>query len=114
MGFRLANINNRASLVVGENYYDVEQISSGAVPSDPMLALGQIEKLAELYAVLTSGAESSSPTGNVNDVMLGPPVPRDGPSRSVDLMSGSRPPWTNAPAVRLGNQPLGLVNRRSP
>ena len=51
MGFRLANINNRASLVVGENYYDVEQISSGAVPSDPMLALGQLKKLAELYAV---------------------------------------------------------------
>lgn len=85
MGFRLANINNRAVLVVDENYYDVEQLSSGTVPSDPMLALGKSDELAELYAALTAGAESSPPTGNINDVTVGPPVPRPRNSFAIGL-----------------------------
>ena len=39
MGFRLANVEGRAALVVGDDYYDLEKASGGKLGSDPMAAL---------------------------------------------------------------------------
>jgi 2,4-diketo-3-deoxy-L-fuconate hydrolase len=72
MGFRLANIDGRAALVCGENYYDLENLSGGELGSDPMAALGFLTALSELGAQLTD----KIPTGKLSDVELGPPVPR--------------------------------------
>ena len=72
MGFRLANIDGRAALVCGENYYDLENLSGGELGSDPMAALGFLSALSELGAQLTD----KIPTGKLADVELGPPVPR--------------------------------------
>jgi 2-keto-4-pentenoate hydratase/2-oxohepta-3-ene-1,7-dioic acid hydratase in catechol pathway len=72
MGFRLANVNGRAALVHGEHYTDLASHSSGALGPDPMEALTRPDLLAELSA----GLDESSITGRLDDVVLGPPVPR--------------------------------------
>ena len=72
MSFNLANVGGRAALVKGEHYYDLESWSDGVLTSDPMLALGTIEKLHEMSAAL----EDASPTGKLADVRLDAPVPR--------------------------------------
>ena len=81
MGFRLANVDDRAVLVDGDHYFDVEALSGGSVPSDPMLALGAPDRLANLAA----GLGAASPTGALADVTLGPPVPRPRNSMAVGL-----------------------------
>jgi 2-keto-4-pentenoate hydratase/2-oxohepta-3-ene-1,7-dioic acid hydratase in catechol pathway len=72
MGFRLANVEGRAALVSADAYYDLAELSRGDVSADPMEALGNPERLAELAA----GLDAAEPTGNLADVTLGPPVPR--------------------------------------
>lgn len=72
MGFRLANVEGRAALVSADAYYDLAELSGGDVSADPMEALGNPERLAELAA----GLDAAEPTGNLADVTLGPPVPR--------------------------------------
>ena len=71
MGFRLANIEGRAALVSGEDYYDLATISQGSFSHDPMQAL---EALSEL-SVLGAQLDNFEPTGQLADVELGPPVP---------------------------------------
>ena len=71
MGFRLANIEGRAALVSGEDYYDLATISQGSFSHDPMQAL---EALSEL-SVLGAQLDDFEPTGQLADVELGPPVP---------------------------------------
>lgn len=71
MGFRLANIDGRAALVSGDAYYDLNEISSGALTEDPMKALGALSHLSALDAKLAN----FEPTGLLADVELGPPVP---------------------------------------
>lgn len=72
MGFRLANIDDRASLVAGDSYYDVEELSDGALGADPMAAIAAHRSLHELAGSLGD----ASPTGAVDHEALGPPVPR--------------------------------------
>lgn len=81
MGFRLANVNGRAVLVEGGDYYDVEQVSRGELGSDPMSVLHHADELASLSATLTS----HTPTGSLADVTLGPPVPSPRNSYAVGL-----------------------------
>ena len=71
MGFRLANIDGRAALVSGENYYDLEKISQGNFSQDPMQALEALSELSALGAQL----DNFEPSGQLADVELGPPVP---------------------------------------
>ena len=71
MGFRLANIDGRAALVAGENYYDLEKISQGNFSQDPMRALEALSELSALGAQL----DNFEPSGQLADVELGPPVP---------------------------------------
>ena len=72
MGFKLANVNGRAALVNGAHYFDLETVSGGALPSDPMAAVGMSMALSEMSAKL----DGKQPTGKLVDVELGPPVPR--------------------------------------
>ena len=71
MGFRLANIDGRAALVSGENYYDLEKISQGNFSQDPMQALEALSELSALGAQL----DNFEPSGQLADVELGPPAP---------------------------------------
>lgn len=81
MGFRLANVADRAALVEGEHYYDLATISGGALGPDLMQALGAPEQLSALAGAL--GAHL--PTGLLVDVILGPPVPRPQKSFGIGL-----------------------------
>lgn len=81
MGYRLANVDNRAVLVEGDHYYDVEALSGGSVSSDPMVALGAGPELAALSA----GLGAASPTGALADVTLSAPVPRPRSSIAIGL-----------------------------
>ena len=71
MGFRLANIDGRAALVAGENYYDLATISNGELSDDPMQAL---EKLPTLSALNTKLSDFSA-SGLLADAVLCAPVP---------------------------------------
>ena len=81
MGFRLANVDGRAALISGDDYYDVEQISGGALDSDPMAALARTGDLSEL----AEGLARAVPTGNLAEARLGPPVPRPAQCFGVGL-----------------------------
>jgi 2-keto-4-pentenoate hydratase/2-oxohepta-3-ene-1,7-dioic acid hydratase in catechol pathway len=70
MGFRLANVSGRAALVHGSDFFDLESL--GGPTSDPMEALARADVLAELSTTLPTRV----PTGSIDDVVLGPPVPR--------------------------------------
>ena len=72
MSFRLANVDGRAALVVDELYYDLEEASGATLSGDLMAALGSPDQLSEISANL-SGKPA---TGNIAEVVLGPPVPR--------------------------------------
>lgn len=72
MGFRLANVDGRAVLVVGEHVHDVERASGGAVSADAVGALSQPAELHRLAARLGP----ADATAVLADVVLGPPVPR--------------------------------------
>ena len=72
MGFRLANVDGRAALVAGDDYFDLETVSGGSLGPDPMAALESPERLHELTASLGD----ASPTGSLADVTLDAPVPR--------------------------------------
>lgn len=81
VGFRIANIGGRASLVVGSSYYDIAEASGGALSADPMQVLGSPDQLHSLTALVAD----RSPTGKVGDVEFGPPVPRPQKSFGVGL-----------------------------
>jgi len=72
MGFRLANVANRAVLIDGASFFDLETVSGGAIGPDPVDALGDEAALHDASASL-SGAE---PTGSVDGATFGPPIPR--------------------------------------
>ncbi|MFT4825114.1 MAG: 2,4-diketo-3-deoxy-L-fuconate hydrolase [Halioglobus sp.] len=72
MGYRLANIEGRAALVAGEDYYDLEGVSEGSMSSDPMAALASLSALSKISA----GLADLTPSGKLADVNLGAPVPR--------------------------------------
>ena len=67
MGFRLANIDGRAALVSGDDYYDLETISQGRFSQDPMQALEALSELSTLGAQL----DNFEATGQLADVELG-------------------------------------------
>ena len=72
MGFRLANVDGRAVLVRGGDYYDLEKCSGGTLGSDPMAALHSLRELS----ALSEGLSAETPTGRIDEATLGPPVPR--------------------------------------
>ncbi|MFT5203527.1 MAG: 2,4-diketo-3-deoxy-L-fuconate hydrolase [Candidatus Aldehydirespiratoraceae bacterium] len=81
MGFRLANVDGRAALVDGDDYFDLEAISGGSLGSDVMAAIAAADELHSLSASLGD----HEPTGKVADVELGAPVPAPQKSFGIGL-----------------------------
>ena len=81
MAFTFANVNGKSALISNGSFFDLEVISDGAVSADPMEALAEPETLHTLSADL----ESFAATGNVDDVVLGAPVPRPANSFGIGL-----------------------------
>ncbi len=71
MGFRFANIAGRAALIEDDYYYDIADVSGGALESDPMLLIGQSEALEKVADTLAD----SKPTGKVSEANVLAPVP---------------------------------------
>lgn len=81
MAFELANVQGRAALVSGDDYFDIATLSNGGLSSDPMQVLAEPLQLSSLYAQLGGRA----PTGSLADVVLDPPVPRPQKSFGIGL-----------------------------
>ena len=71
MGFRLANVDGRAVLVVGDGVYDLERATAGRLGPDATAAVGAGDALHEVAATLTG----SRPDLLATEVTFGPPVP---------------------------------------
>lgn len=72
MPFRFANVAGRSALVdADDQWYDLETLSGGEVPADPMAALRHAPALHTLGGRL----ESATPGGRLADAELGAPVP---------------------------------------
>lgn len=69
MPFKLANVDGRAALVDGDNYFDLEKVSGGKLPSSPMEAVARFEELSRV------DLSSATPDGKLSSAVLGPPVP---------------------------------------
>jgi 2-keto-4-pentenoate hydratase/2-oxohepta-3-ene-1,7-dioic acid hydratase in catechol pathway len=72
MHVRLANLEGRATLVADGRGADVERVSQGRLPADPMAALARWDALVDWAAGLGPGALDAA----VDPAALGPPVPR--------------------------------------
>ena len=70
MGFKLANVNGKSSLVFGESYYDVNTISQGRISSDPSEVLDSLNDLHEL----SSKIDNYEATGLIENSLLGAPI----------------------------------------
>ena len=81
MAFTFANVNGRSALVRENSFFDLEVISDGAVSADPMEAL----TTPELLHGLSANLEAFAASGNVDDVVLGAPVPRPTNSFGIGL-----------------------------
>ena len=81
MGYRLANVEGRAALVVGDDYYDLEKASGGKLGSDPMEAIAACDQLSEIAA----GLSDQTPTGKLESANLGAPSPRPFNSFGIGL-----------------------------
>jgi 2,4-diketo-3-deoxy-L-fuconate hydrolase len=79
MSIRLANLEGRAQLVVGDSIADIERVSNGRFPADPMAALRQWDALREWGEKVTSG------DAPLDESRLGPPVPRSAKVFGVGL-----------------------------
>ena len=85
MGFRLANINDRAVLVDNTDFYDIATISDGQLGPDPMAAIADVAALH----TLAEGLGQIEPTGSLSGSELGPPIPRPRNSFGIGLNYGS-------------------------
>jgi len=81
MGFRFANVEDRAVLIDGTDYYDLERLSGGSIPSDPMAALAHHKD----FHALAAGLGDATPTGALDDVTLSAPAPRPQNSYGIGL-----------------------------
>lgn len=100
MAYRLANVAGRAALVHAGDYFDLETISGGAMPAEPMRA---IERSAELHH-WSADLGGATPTGKLADADLLAPVPRPTNCFGIGLnyrnhAEESRMPIPDAPMV---------------
>ena len=70
MGFKLANVNGKSSLISGESYYDINTISQGKISSDPSKVLDSLNDLHEL----SSKIDNYKATGLIENSLLGAPI----------------------------------------
>ncbi len=81
MSFSFANVNGKAALVVGDDFYDLFRISQGQISDDPMIALRDLDALHEM----TTRLSEHDSDGLLNATALGPPVPRPRNSFGIGL-----------------------------
>lgn len=81
MSFRFANVAGRSALVHDDHVFDLETLSGGSVPADPMAALALPDELARWNDTLATAA----PTAALADSTLGPPVPSPRNSFGIGL-----------------------------
>jgi 2,4-diketo-3-deoxy-L-fuconate hydrolase len=65
---RLANVQGRAAVVLDGKLVDVERATGGRLPADPMALIPQLDALRDV--------EATPDAPSLEDVRLGPPVPR--------------------------------------
>ena len=70
MGFKLGNVDNKASLIYKNEYYDLLEVSNGKLKNNMNDILHSIDVIEELY----SDIDKFEPTGSLDDVKLGPPI----------------------------------------
>ena len=70
MGFKLGNVDNKASLIFKNEYYDLSKVSNGKLTNNMHDILHSIDVIEELY----SDIDKFEPTGSLDDVKLGPPI----------------------------------------
>ena len=70
MGFKLANVNGKSSLIFGESYYDINTISQGKISSEPSEVLDSLNDLHEL----SSKIDKYEATGLIESSLLGAPI----------------------------------------
>lgn len=71
MGFRMGNVDGRSVLVDGDGVHDLERASGGRLGHD---AFGAVEQHRALHDVVGSLGDRQ-PEAQLDDVVLGPPVP---------------------------------------
>jgi len=81
MNVRLANLKGRTSVLLGTRVVDVERASGGRFSADPMAAVHRWDSFVEWARGLTEGEAE----GALNEVDLGPPVPRPAKVFAVGL-----------------------------
>jgi 2-keto-4-pentenoate hydratase/2-oxohepta-3-ene-1,7-dioic acid hydratase in catechol pathway len=72
MSVRLANLDGRAALLVGDGVLDVERASNGRFGADPMTVLDRWDAFAEW----ARGRQAGDAQAPLDEARLGPPVPR--------------------------------------
>lgn len=70
--FRLINVDGRAALQQGGDWYDLATLAGDPSLADPMVAVARHEELPALQ----ERCGAATPTGPLAAVTLGPPVPR--------------------------------------
>ena len=86
MTFRLANISDRAALVDDDNaWYDLERLTSGALPFDPMLAIADPDGLHAASATLAVATPDGLFDEALDAGLVGSPVPRPRNSIAIGL-----------------------------
>ena len=96
MGFKLACISGRASLIDDNNYYDLEAISQGEFDEDTSNALLNIEGLNKLSANL----EKFEPSGLIEEKNIDSPISSPKNCYAVGLnyqIMQKKPIWTYLP-----------------
>ena len=76
---KIANVNGRSTLVVGDEIVDIETASGGAIGSDPMSPYADWTAFAEFASGVTAG------TGPLVEADLQCPVPRPGQVFAIGL-----------------------------
>lgn len=72
MTFRLANVAGRSAVVDSDDrWYDLERLTAGALPADPMAAIRHGSALHQT----SDQMEGAEPDGDLAQAELGPPVP---------------------------------------
>jgi 2-keto-4-pentenoate hydratase/2-oxohepta-3-ene-1,7-dioic acid hydratase in catechol pathway len=72
MSVRIANIQGRVGILVGDGVVDVERASQGRFPAEPMAAL----RVWDGFLDWARGVRAGDVTGALQESDLGPPVPR--------------------------------------
>lgn len=81
MGFILANVKGRPSLIKDNHFYDIETVSDGSVSADPSQILVSLDQLSDL----NNKIDSFEPTGLINNDDLEAPITNSGNCFAVGL-----------------------------